>query len=106
MRIDSVCRFYESANGSRKPSGGVSRAAVERLIRMENVLYYGDNLDILTRYVRDESIDLIYLDPPFKSDQNYNVLFKEQDGTRAASQLQAFDDTAETHESDVVCQVV
>lgn len=60
---------------------------------MENVLYYGDNLDILRRYVKDESVDLIYLDPPFKSDQNYNVLFKEQDGTRAASQIRAFEDT-------------
>ena len=60
---------------------------------MENVLYYGDNLDILSRYVKDESVDLIYLDPPFKSNQNYNVLFKEQDGTRAASQIRAFEDT-------------
>jgi site-specific DNA-methyltransferase (adenine-specific) len=63
------------------------------MVDMENVLYYGDNLDILRRYVRDESVDLIYLDPPFKSNQNYNVLFKEQDGTRAASQIQAFEDT-------------
>jgi len=60
---------------------------------MENVLYYGDNLDILRRYVRDESVDLIYLDPPFKSNQNYNVLFKEKDGTQAASQIRAFEDT-------------
>ena len=60
---------------------------------MESVLYYGDNLDILRRYVKDETVDLIYLDPPFKSDQNHNVLFKEQDGARAASQIQAFEDT-------------
>ena len=60
---------------------------------MENVLYYGDNLDIITRYVKDESVDLIYLDPPFNSNQNYNVLFKEQDGARAASQIRAFKDT-------------
>jgi DNA modification methylase len=60
---------------------------------MENVLYYGDNLDILRRYVKDESVDLIYLDPPFKSNQNYNILFKEKDGTQAASQIQAFEDT-------------
>ena len=60
---------------------------------MDNVLYYGDNLDILRRYIKDESVDLIYLDPPFKSDQNYNVLFKEKDGTQAASQIQAFEDT-------------
>jgi len=60
---------------------------------MENILYYGDNLDILKRDIPSESVDLVYLDPPFKSNQNYNVLFKEQDGTRAASQIRAFEDT-------------
>lgn len=60
---------------------------------MENLLYYGDNLDILRRYVKDETVDLIYLDPPFNSNQNYNVLFKEKDGASAASQIQAFGDT-------------
>ena len=58
-----------------------------------NVLYYGDNLDILRRYVKDESVDLVYLDPPFNSNQNYNVLFHEQNGNRAASQIHAFEDT-------------
>lgn len=58
-----------------------------------NVLYYGDNLDILRRYIKDETIDLVYLDPPFKSNQDYNVLFAEQDGTRAAAQIKAFEDT-------------
>ena len=43
-----------------------------------NSLYYGDNLDILRRYVQAESVDLIYLDPPFKSNQTYNVLFQEK----------------------------
>lgn len=60
---------------------------------MTNTLYYGDNLDILKRYVKDESVDLVYLDPPFKSSQNYNILFKEQNGSRAASQIRAFEDT-------------
>jgi len=60
---------------------------------MESVLYYGDNLDILRRYVKDESVELIYLDPSFNSNQNFNVLFKERDGARAASQIQAFEDT-------------
>jgi len=59
----------------------------------ENTLYYGDNLDILKRYVKNESVDLVYLDPPFNSNANYNVLFGEQDGTQAASQIKAFDDT-------------
>ncbi len=58
-----------------------------------NTLYYGDNLDILRRYVADETVDLIYLDPPFKSNQDYNVLFSEQDGSRSASQILAFEDT-------------
>jgi DNA modification methylase len=58
-----------------------------------NTLYYGDNLDILRRYVGDESIDLVYLDPPFNSARNYNVLFAEQDGTRAAAQIRVFEDT-------------
>jgi adenine specific DNA methylase Mod len=58
-----------------------------------NRLYYGDNLDILRRYVKDESVDLIYLDPPFNSKQDYNVLFKEQTGSRSASQIKAFTDS-------------
>jgi len=60
---------------------------------VENTLYYGDNLDILKRYIPDESVDLVYLDPPFKSNQNYNVLFKEKNGSQAASQIRAFEDT-------------
>jgi len=56
-------------------------------------LYYGDNLDILKRYIKDESVDLVYLDPPFNSAQNYNAFFHEKDGTDAASQIRAFEDT-------------
>ena len=58
-----------------------------------NTLYYGDNLDILRRYVRDESVDLVYLDPPFNSNQTYNILFREKDGSQSASQIRAFEDT-------------
>jgi adenine specific DNA methylase Mod len=58
-----------------------------------NRLYYGDNLDVLRRHVEDESVDLVYLDPPFNSNANYNVLFAEKDGTQAASQIKAFEDT-------------
>jgi DNA modification methylase len=60
---------------------------------MKNTLYYGDNLDILRRYIKDESVDLVYLDPPFKSDQNYNVLFKEHNGTDSTAQIRVFEDT-------------
>ena len=59
----------------------------------ENTLYYGDNLDILRRYIEDESVDLIYLDPPFNSKATYNVLFGEKNGSQAAAQIEAFDDT-------------
>ncbi len=58
-----------------------------------NQLYYGDNLDILRRYIPDESVDLIYLDPPFNSNASYNVLFAEHNGTQSAAQIKAFGDT-------------
>ncbi|MFH1744394.1 MAG: DNA methyltransferase [bacterium] len=60
---------------------------------MSNTLYYGDNLEVLQLHVPDESVDLVYLDPPFKSDQDYNVLFAEQNGSKSAAQIQAFEDT-------------
>lgn len=47
---------------------------------VENQLYYGDNLEILRKYIKDETIDLIYLDPPFNSQATYNVLFAEPNG--------------------------
>jgi len=59
----------------------------------DNVLYYGDNLDIMRRYIKDESVDLVYLDPPFNSNQTYNVLYAEHSGLRSAAQIKAFDDT-------------
>ena len=59
----------------------------------DNTLYYGDNLEVLREHVPDESVDLIYLDPPFKSNQSYNVLFAERDGSQSAAQIKAFEDT-------------
>lgn len=58
-----------------------------------NLLYYGDNLDVLRRHVADKSVDLVYLDPPFNSNASYSVLFAERDGTQAAAQIKAFEDT-------------
>ena len=58
-----------------------------------NTLYYGDNLNILKRYIGTESVDLVYLDPPFNSNRNYNVLFKDESGMEAESQIMAFEDT-------------
>lgn len=64
-------------------------------MRPVNELYCGDNLEILREYIASESIDLVYLDPPFKSDQNYNLLFRERDGSKSVSQIMAFEDTWE-----------
>ena len=58
-----------------------------------NKLYFGDNLDILRENVADESVDLIYLDPPFNSNATYNVLFRERSGEDSAAQITAFEDT-------------
>ncbi len=59
----------------------------------ENTLFYGDNLDILRQYFIDECVDLIYLDPPFNSSRNYNVLFKDEKGLESEAQIIAFEDT-------------
>ena len=76
---------------------------------MTNTLYYGDNLDILRQHVPDESVDLVYLDPPFNSNANYNVLFKEQTGEASPAQIRAFTDTWEwtqeaerTYEQEII----
>ena len=60
---------------------------------MTNRLYYGDNLDVLREQIADASVDLIYLDPPFNSNANYNVLFKSKTGEGADAQITAFEDT-------------
>jgi len=59
----------------------------------KNSLFYGDNLPVLREHIADESIDLIYLDPPFNSNRSYNVLFKDESGQEAESQITAFEDT-------------
>ena len=76
---------------------------------MPNTLYYGDNLDILREHVPDESVDLVYLDPPFNSNASYNVLFREQSGEESPAQIRAFTDTWEwtqesqrTYENEII----
>jgi len=58
-----------------------------------NTLYYGDNLEVLRKHIGDESVDLVYLDPPFNSQRDYNLLFREQSGEPAQAQIKAFTDT-------------
>ena len=63
------------------------------LFPAESLLILGDNLETLPIWVQPESVDLVYLDPPFNSSANYNMLFRHVDGTPAAAQIRAFDDT-------------
>lgn len=58
-----------------------------------NQLYYGDNLDVLREHVETDSVDLVYLDPPFNSNRSYNVLFQEKSGEESPAQIEAFGDT-------------
>jgi DNA modification methylase len=60
---------------------------------MTNHLFYGDNLQVLREHVKDESVDLIYLDPPFNSQATYNLLFKSPSGEKSKAQIEAFEDT-------------
>ena len=62
---------------------------------MVNALYYGDNLEVLRDQIPEEWVDLVYLDPPFNSNANYNVLFKEKTGEESPAQIKAFTDTWE-----------
>ena len=64
----------------------------DTLIEM-NQLYYGDNLAVLRNEIPDESVDLVYLDPPFNSQATYNVLFRSTGGERSRAQIEAFEDT-------------
>jgi site-specific DNA-methyltransferase (adenine-specific) len=63
-----------------------------------NVLYYGDNLDILRRYIPDASVDLIYLDPPFNSNRDHNVIFRDESGNRSDGQLLVLRDLSRTRQ--------
>ncbi|HRI65255.1 MAG TPA: DNA methyltransferase [Polyangium sp.] len=71
---------------NRRVPGGTDRVG-------HGTLYYGDNLDVLRQYVPDESVDLVYLDPPFQSGKTYNIIFESRGGEKAAAQIQAFEDT-------------
>lgn len=70
-----------------------------------NQLYYGDNLEVLRKYIKDESVDLVYLDPPFNSNRNYSVIFSRKNGKAEeenTAQIEAFEDTWHwTHTTEV-----
>ncbi len=76
---------------SSKRTGRSRRMGQEAIT--ENTLFYGDNLNVLREYIANECVDLIYLDPPFNSSCNYNVLFKNESGFESEAQIKAFEDT-------------
>ncbi len=87
----------------------VEKASREPGLLMTNSLFYGDNLAVLRERVVDESVDLVYLDPPFNSNASYNVLFREKTGEESPAQIRAFTDTWEwtqetelTFEQDII----
>ena len=59
---------------------------------MPNKLFYGDNLSVLRESIGTESVDLVYLDPPFNSNASYNVLFKAPSGEQSQAQIEAFEE--------------
>lgn len=73
--------YYRDPETGHQPEAGMNR------------LYYGDNLDVLRESIPSESVDLVYLDPPFNSNRSYNVLFANKSGDEAQAQIEAFDDT-------------
>lgn len=81
--------IYPRKRGNQAP--GAQRRQGNR--EPASTLWYGDNLEILRDHVRDESVDLVYLDPPFNSNRAYNVIFRGPEGVGASSQIQAFEDT-------------
>jgi site-specific DNA-methyltransferase (adenine-specific) len=90
------------AEGGQLPAareGGVMRKSGSGASASPNTLYYGDNLDILKNKIKDESVDLIYLDPPFKSGTNYNLLFQAAGLDAVGEQVEAFKDTWKWGES-------
>ena len=64
-----------------------------RVTPSDDTLFFGDNLAVLREHIGDESVDLVYLDPPFNSNANYNVLFKAPSGDQSQAQIEAFEDT-------------
>lgn len=60
---------------------------------MTNQLYFGDNLEVMRKYIASESVDLVYLDPPFNSKRNYSVIFNRHGEVDNTAQIEAFEDT-------------
>src|SRR5690242_10661985 len=69
------------------------RTEEESRMTPPNILYYGDNLPLLREYIPTASVDLVYLDPPFNSQQSYSAIFRDEHGQASEAQITAFEDT-------------
>jgi site-specific DNA-methyltransferase (adenine-specific) len=84
--------YHEApTTGPWRPSTGCETVG-DPMADLANKLYYGDNLDIL-RGFPDECVDLVYLDPPWNPNADYNVIFRDESGRQSAVQRQAFEGT-------------
>ena len=84
MRIRAEHRAGFNGRSYREPASSFEK--------MTNKLYYGDNLQVLREHIGDESVDLIYLDPPFNSKRDYNLLFKTPKGHASGARIAALED--------------
>jgi DNA modification methylase len=98
-RDPATSKMASRLSGGTQSAHLTNRRHCPQICQMSNHLYYGDNLDILRSSVADESIDLVYLDPPFNSQANYNVLFKAPSGQQSKAQIEAFEDTWHWHDA-------
>ena len=85
--------MFETVQNRATCAGEAGEDRHDPIMADPNRLYYGDNLDVLRAHVASDSVDLIYLDPPFNSNASYNILFKSPDGAGADASIEAFDDT-------------
>jgi 16S rRNA G966 N2-methylase RsmD len=89
MNIEQVKQFIKEVRwGFLATTDGRISCSTSVPVRVSVRVY-----EILRRYIENESVDLVYLDPSFKSDQDYNILFAERNGSQAAAQIKAFEDT-------------
>lgn len=93
--LGSMTNIQAQRRGSRPGAPAFPRLPAELRAGacVTNFLYYGDNLDVLRESIQTESVDLVYLDPPFNSNRSYNVLFQQRSGGDSQAQIEAFDDT-------------
>lgn len=91
--LATPCGSVKGSGPRESPDCHRAGPTLDAMSADDNRLFYGDNLVVLREHIASESVDLIYLDPPFNSNRSYNVLFKSHSGEDSQAQIEAFDDT-------------